>query len=260
VAKAKKYNRGVLIFDQVEVERAVRVAEGIDSGDNEIDLLLEFRSLLETDLIFDTSSMPTSASQLTIGLGPNASLYRLLGAVHTAFDLFESVRAFTDLASTSGQPEPLPPSPPLRVRHIEFSNPLELVVSGGILVFGLGTWLLHRVNTSVQETAESVQTVQAVRHATAAEQRRAERHEIEMKALQLENLKSAIEVSELLQQVRPVAHDVLGIEIPEVGASTYPRLEALKDQAVEAAGELHQESSDPVTLRPAPDEGLSEDQ
>ncbi len=49
-ARATKYDKGVLSFDEVGVERAVQVTEALDRGP-QIDLVLAFRSLLETDLI-----------------------------------------------------------------------------------------------------------------------------------------------------------------------------------------------------------------
>ncbi len=87
LSRAVKYNRGVLVFDEVGVERAVRVVEGIPRG-SELDLLLEFRSLLETDILLPESPYPVGPSSLVINLGERAALSLVLQTVHATFDLF----------------------------------------------------------------------------------------------------------------------------------------------------------------------------
>ncbi len=61
---------------------------------------------------------------------------------------------------------------------------------------------------------------------------------MELKSLQLDNLKKAIEIGPLLDQLRPDLAEIAGVEIPELPPAAEHHLEALKDQAVEAAVEL----------------------
>jgi hypothetical protein len=244
--RAIKWDRGVLVFEQVGVERAVKVVEGIERGE-QLDLLLEFRSLLETDLVFGDSPYPVIQLRFGLDLGPDASLYRVLGAVHTTFDLFESVRGFVDLTASGGRDD-APTLPTLRVRRLEFSNPLEAVLSVGVAVAVAATFVLNRVSRSVENVADATAKVQNLRREDAAERRREERHRLEVQSLQLDNLKKAIEVSSLVEEVTPVLEEVAGVQIPEIEPSRRFRLEALKDQAVEAATELQLETSEPIVL------------
>lgn len=72
-ARATKYDRGVLTFDEVEVERAVRVAEALDRGP-QIDLILAFRSLLETDLVLPRSPLGLTSTRVIVDLGPEGGV------------------------------------------------------------------------------------------------------------------------------------------------------------------------------------------
>jgi hypothetical protein len=94
--RATKYDRGVLVFDEVGVERAVQVTEGLDRGP-QVDLVLAFRSLLDTDLILPRSPLALTSTRVIVNLGPEASLSQVLTAIRTMFDLFESVRGLVDL-------------------------------------------------------------------------------------------------------------------------------------------------------------------
>jgi len=235
-AKAVKYNKGVLVFDEVGVERAVRVLEAIERG-IELDLLLEFRSLLETDLVLPESPFPLVGTHLRMDLGPQASVYRVLGAVHATFDLFESVRGFVDLA-VAGPANSAPPSPTLRVRELHFQNPLEVILVGAVAVAGGVSYVVNRVAASLGNAADAASKAQSVGHERQAERRREERHQLEIKSLQLDNVKKAIEIGDLLERLRPDLAEIAGVEIPELPPAAEHHLEALKDQAVEAAVEM----------------------
>ncbi len=235
-SKAVKYNKGILVFEEVGVERAVRVREAVERGD-ELDLLLEFRSLLETDLVLPESPFPLTTTHMKMELGPEASVYRVLGAVHATFDLFESVRGFIDLAVATSVTD-APVSPTLRVKQLQFENPLEVILVGAVAVAGGVGYVVNRVAASLGNAAEAASKVQSVGHDREAERRREERHQVELKSLQLDNLKKAIEIGPLLDQLRPDLAEIAGVEIPELPPAAEHHLEALKDQAVEAAVEL----------------------
>lgn len=247
-ARATKYDKGVLVFTEVGVERAVRVTEGIDRG-TDIDLQLEFRSLLETDLLFTDSLFPQSAMHLALDVGPEASLYRLLTLVHTTFDLFESARGFVDLVAASADTESPVRTPTLRVRHIEFSNPLEAVLLGAVLVAAAVGFILKRVGDGLSAVAGAATQTQDLALKRSADRRAEEMHQAELRSVQLDSIKKAIEVAHLLEEVRPAVTEVAGVEIPQLDVPTMKRLEALKDQAVEAAVELTQAGSQGVELR-----------
>lgn len=246
IAKATKYNKGVLVFEQVGVERAVRVVEGVSRG-RAFSLLLEFRSLLETDLIVDESPFPQHSSRLEVDLGPDASLYRIIQTVHTTFDLLESMRGFVQVAAASAA-DSFPPTPTFRVRRLEFSNPLEAIIVGAVVVIGGVAYILDRVSRSVGSAADAVSKVDAVGRDRRAEQRAAELHDAQLKSLQLDNIKKALEVRELLEEVGPGLSEVMGVEIPALSDASEARLEALKDQAVEAAAELSTTTAEPIVL------------
>lgn len=246
-SKAVKYNKGVLVFDEVGVERAVRVREAVERS-GELDLLLEFRSLLETDLLLPESPYPLTSTHLKMELGPDASVYRVLGAVHATFDLFESVRGFIDLTVAASAAD-APASPTLRVKHLQFANPLEVVLVGAIAVAGGVSYVVNRVAASLGNAAEAASKVQAVGHEREAERRREELHQVKMKSLQLDNLKKAIEIAPLLEELRPDLTEIAGVAIPEPSHATEHHLEALKDQAVEAAVELEMTSDQTLEVQ-----------
>ena len=97
---------------------------------------------------------------------------------------------------------------------------------------------------------DAVKGVQEVRHEEEEEQRRHDRHPLEVEALQLENLKTRVEVAQLIDALDPALRELLGLEpdrdLPNVNME---RLEALKNQAVEAATEIALEATGLVELR-----------
>jgi hypothetical protein len=136
---------------------------------------------------------------------------------------------------------------------MEFSNPLELLVLGAV---GVVVGVAHLV----QRVADATAKVQEISHATKAERRRAELHPLEKQSMQLDNLKKAIELAPLLEALNPSISHVLGVEIPQPDSRTLPRLEALKDQAIEAAVELQASSNEPIALTAGePSDTTSED-
>jgi len=245
--RATKYDRGVLVFDEVGVERAVQVTEGLDRGP-QVDLVLAFRSLLDTDLILPRSPLALTSTRVIVNLGPEASLSQVLSAIRTMFDLFESVRGLVDLSLTSALGESAPPTPTPRVQHMGFDNPLELILLGGMSIAGAVAFIVKRISSAVAAAADAASRVQAVGHERNEGQRRDERHNLEMQSLQLDNLKKAVEVSDLLERINPTIREIAGVEIPELSAGQLARAEGLKDQAVEAASELVLESRDEVTI------------
>lgn len=246
-ARATKYDKGVLIFDEVGVERAVQVTEALDRGP-QIDLVLAFRSLLETDLILPQSPLGLTSTRVVINLGPAASLAQVLGAIRTTFDLFESVRGLVDISMTTAMGEAAPPTPTPRVQHLEFANPLEVVLLGGIAIAGAVSYVVTRISNAVASAAEAASKVEAVGHERNEEQRRSERHQLEMRSLQLDNLKQAVELSDVLERIHPAIREIAGVEIPELSPGQQARAEGLKDQAVEAATELVLSSREDVAI------------
>ncbi len=245
-AKAVKYNKGVLVFEQVGVEGAIRVREAIDR-EGELDLLLEFRSLLETDLVLPESPFAVVSTQLKMDLGIDASVYQVLGAIHATFDLFESIRGFVDLAVAEGGVSAAH-SPTLRVRELRFQNPLEMILIGAVTVAGGAAYVANRVASTIGSAADAASKVQGVKHERKAEKRRDELHELQVKSLQLDNVKKAIEVGELLERLRPEIAEVAGLEILELPPSSVSHLEALKDQAAEAAVEMEIASGESLEI------------
>jgi len=67
-------------------------------------------------------------------------------------------------------------------------------------------------------------------------------------SLQLDNLKKAVELFDLMQTIHPAIHEIVGVQIPEFSSGQQVRAEGLKDQAVEAATELVLNSKEEVTI------------
>lgn len=246
-ARATKYDKGVLVFDTVGVERAVEVTEALDRG-REIDLVLAFRSLLETDLILPQSPLDLTSTRVIINLGPEASLSHVLGAIRTTFDLFESVRGLVDISLTTALGESAPPTPTPRVQRLGFENPLEVILVGGVAIAGTVAYVVTRVSNAVASAAEAASKVQTVGHQRSEEQRRDERHKLEMQSLQLDNLKKAVDLSDVLGTVHPAIRAITGADMLELPPGQRVRAEGLKDQAVEAATELVLNSQQDVTI------------
>lgn len=249
-ARAVKYNKGVLVFDEVGVDRAVEVVEGSPSGDS-LDLLLQFRSLLETDLILPSADVAIGTSRLIVDLGAGPSLYQVIHVLRATFDLYESVRAFSDLALNSADLA-AGPFPTPRIEYLRVRNPVVTAITGATGVPRLIRWLVRQVTGSVQEVAEATAAVQGVVHSSAEEERRrerhqrdAERHELEMQSLQLDAMKKRIEVADMLAELSPEAAALL----PQLDPSARARLEAYKDQAVEASSELTQISRGDLSVQ-----------
>ncbi len=246
-ARATKYDRGVLTFDEVDVERAVQVTEALDRGP-QIDLVLAFRSLLETDLVLPQSPLALTSTRVNLNLGPEASLSEVLSAMRRTFDLFESVRGLVDISLTAALGEAAPPTPTPRVQRLEFANPLEVVLLGGVAIAGTVAYMVRRISSAVASAAEAASKVQAVGHEQNEEHRRDERHKLEMQSLQLDNLKKAVELSDVMERIQPAIREIAGVQIPGLPPGQQARAEGLKDQAVEAATELVLNSKQEVTI------------
>jgi len=236
-ARATKYDKGILTFDEVGVERAVQVTEALDRGP-QINLVLAFRSLLETDHILPESPLGLTSTRVVINLGPAASLAQVLGTIRTTFDLFESVRGLVDITMTTALGATAPPTPTPRVRHLEFANPLEVILVGGMAIAGAVGYVVTQISNAVSSAADAASKVQAVGHERNDEQRRAERHQLAMRSLQLDNLKKRVELSEMLERIQGEIPEIAGVEISDLPPGQRARAEGFKDQAVEAAMEL----------------------
>src|SRR5690606_391036 len=173
---------------------------------------------------------------------------RVLSTVRTTFDLFESVRGLVDLSLTNALGEAAPPTPTPRVQRLHFANPLEIVLVGGLAIATVVGLVVERVSGAAASAAQAALQLQAVNQVRNEERRREERHRLEMKALQLDNLKKAIELSELLDRINPAIREIAGVEIPQLPPGTEARAEGLKDQAVEAATELSLDSQAEFTI------------
>jgi hypothetical protein len=246
-ARATKYDKGVLILDEVGVERAVEVTEAIDRGP-QLDLVVAFRSLLPSDLLMDSSAYPRSRTTVSVDLGADAPLSQLLAVVRHTFVLFESVRGIVDLSAQAALDDEAPASPTPRVRHFEFSNPLiEIIIGATLVVTGVGL-IVRKVTTAVNDVATTVDGVRDVQRNQNAERREQEFHEAKLKSMQLDNAKKAIELSSLIEAQRPELTEVLGVEIPQLPGPSLARANALKDQAIEAAVELRLASTDDIVI------------
>lgn len=116
------------------------------------------------------------------------------------------------------------------------------------------------ISNAVSSAAETASKVQAVGHERNEEQRRDERHRLEMQSLQLDNLKKAIELSDVLEEIQPTIREIAGVEIPQLPTPQRVRAEGLKGQAVEAATELVLNSREEVRICDGelPDPGSSD--
>ena len=236
-ARAIKYDKGILIFDQVGVERAVEVTEALDRG-SQLDLILAFRSLLDVSLVAPRTEMPSASANIRVNLGVEAPLFELVVALHRTFDLFESVRGVLDLAVQGGPGSAPQHWPAPRVKRLAFSNPLELLLISALGIVTVGSLIVKRVSSGVQSGVDAASKVQSFQHAKSEETRRQERHEIEVRSLQLDQLKKSIEVAELIDAAAPSVWQIAGLQLTSPPSAMLERAEGLKNQAVEATAEL----------------------
>jgi hypothetical protein len=236
-ARATKYDKGILVFEEVGIERAVAVSEALDRGPT-LDLVLAFRSLLETDLVLPESPFGLSTTRVVVNLGREAALAQVLAALRTTFDLFESVRGLVDISLTTALGESAPATPTPRVQRLAFTNPLAITLVGAAAIAGAVVYILNKVADAVGSGADAISKVQAIGHNRNEEERQVERHRLEMQSLQLDNIKKAVDLSDVLGSVNPAISEIAGVEIPALPSEHQARAEALKDQAVEAATEL----------------------
>jgi len=175
--------------------------------------------------------------------------------MRTIFDLFESVRGMVDISLTSALGEAAPPIPTPRVQRLEFTNPLEVILLDGIAIAGAVVYVVQRISGAVASAADTASKVRAVGHEHNEEQRRGDRHKLEMQSLQLDNLKKAVELSDVMQTIHPTIREIAGVRIPDLSPGQQVRAEGLKDQAVEAATELVLNSQQEVTISNDQDQG-----
>jgi len=256
VARAKKFNRGVLVLDEVGVERAVQVLEGVEI-DGALDLVLEFRSLLETELARPTSTL-TSDYSLSFSLGPAPSLFLVVEAMHRTFDLYESARVFSnmllELSAAEGLAVDAEAAPVAKVRRVALSNPIEIVIAATPIVFGTIVYVLKHLPGWLADVANAASSLQSVGLAKNEERRTEELHKLEAQSMQLGNIKSAVEIAGLIESAGPGVSELLPM-LPGMTPEQVRRLTALKDQTVEAAAELSMMSKEPLAISEAePDE------
>lgn len=232
------------MFEQVGVERAVQIVDALRIGD-ELDIILEFRSLLETELVLGDSPFERTTGRILLNLGADASLFRVLDAMHTTFDLLESVRGMVDLLAVPTDGSAAPTPTPL-VRHLEVSNPLELIIVGAWTVFVGVTVVASRVT-------DLFARAQSITHASKAEKREQELHPLRVQSLELDVIKKKVELGSIVEELSALTASTLGGELATPSPGDLARLQALKDQAVEAAVELQSISTTPMELSASPE-------
>lgn len=253
--RSTKYNKGVLLFTRVGVERAVRIQECVES-DGTLELLLTFRSLLAPDILFPDRVGPVSASRLTVGLPDGPTLSSVVVALHRSFDLYESLRGMLETVTSGLQPDDRPVLAAPRVKKLQTGSPFILEVLGSPWVWVLVGALLPKVVPTIREGVGVVRDVQEIRHAGNRERREQEKHSLEIEALQLDNLKKSIDVMELLREAEEATGDTRLADLREMIERKAERLGLLKDQAVEAAAELALESGGQVEFEEIEDDDL----
>ena len=122
---AGRYRSGVLEFSNVEVQRAVKLKESYDE-DGKLEIILAFRSLLTSELLFPGESVNQTVTKVTVPLGDDPSLAAVAEVVRRLFDLYENGRALLALSSeaeiaTTGSP---------RVERLTVQSPLAVEVLG----------------------------------------------------------------------------------------------------------------------------------
>ena len=252
-SRSTKYNKGVLVFTRVGVERAVRVQEGVESDDT-LELPLTFRSLLAPDILFPDRVGPVSISRLTVGLPDHPTTYSVVTSFHRSFDLYESLRGILETIVGGVQVDDRLIVTAPRVRRLEAGSPFILDVLGSPWVWALVVALVPRVIPAVRDGIGAARDIHEIRHGANREQRAEERHRLEVEALQLDNLKKKIDLMDLFGGVEETITESLQADIHEVVGVNAERLDSLKDQAIEAVAELALESSGDVELEEIADD------
>lgn len=237
LSRATLYKRGVLVFEQVGVERAIEIAEGVPQLDGKLDLLLAFRSLLETELLVPGPTVAVSDSRIVVNLGPNPPLSTVLQVVQRVFDLYESSRGFAEMAMKAADPN-IGPLPTPRIRRLEVSNPAELIIGVAIGVVVLTSWIISHVSQAVQATADAAASVQAYKNTKLEGSNAQELHELRVRSLQLSVLKDTVEIGQLLGLLPQAGEGFEGLDSLALDGPLAEQLKAMKNQAIEAGGEL----------------------
>lgn len=266
-SKSTKYNRGVLRFRRTQIERAVQLREAVEHPDA-VEILLIFRSLLSADLLFPERVAPTSRGLLSVALDDVPTLYAVLSNLHRSFDLFESLRGIVETlySEAPGDERRILSAP--RVERLTVASPLQLVFSASNEVLLLASALLFLLMPKIKDAVDVAATLQDMRLKQRAdrreqdrlelerqreererererrqrerEERELERLDLEIRAMQLAELKESVHVAHLLYALPEPHRQELLQKFRAISQSKTKRLEALKNQAVEAIAELGQ--------------------
>jgi multidrug efflux pump subunit AcrA (membrane-fusion protein) len=101
-------------------------------------------------------------------------------------------------------------------------------------------WVLERA----RDMTDFQGNLQQIRIREDENARAEERHRVEIRALQLSNLKAELDIRSILRPIEQELRDDYGIRLEEISEGKSDRLESLKDQAIEAVAELASESED----------------
>jgi hypothetical protein len=249
-AASTKYNRGVLLFDRVAVERAVTIRDVLPQ-DLHVRAVLEFRSLLATDPLFE-DDRPRTGSTLRVDIGAAPSIYDVMSVWRRSFELYESARAIAETMIQGLPSEHQRNVASTRIRSISLRSPFELGALGDNLIWPVIALIFRFVRTETEHIQGIVQTHQQMDQAESAEDRQSELHEYEIRARRLDEIKSALEIEQMALELEEPLKERLGLEGDAAFDPNWERLSALKNQAVEAASE--------IALSASGDLGFAEDE
>lgn len=246
--KSKKYNRGVLRFYRVGVERAVEVKD-VATRDSHARAVLQFRSLLAVDTVID-EDRPSSRSELRVDLGQSPWIFDVMAIWRRSFDLIEASRAIAEATKASLPEEHRQPTAATRILRVRMESPFEIDSLTDPIALAVLLYIYRYVRTEVAGAIEIIAARRGIRHADSDEARRRERHEFDLQSGQLDDLKKALEIESLLADLDAPIRAQLEIDDTVPIQPTAARIEALKNQAIEAAVELMLSSDGQFTVRP----------
>lgn len=247
VAKATKYKRGVLILESVNVERAVEVIEA-QEVDGFIEVLLEFRSLLETDQLFPNIRVDTTTSRLHVNLGEQPPLSKVVEVVRRSFDLVESSRSILEATAAAQGPRTGPATATPRVRRLIVRNPVDVIIDIDEATLAVAGGVIAVVVAKFESLANGVAKLNETYVARQESKRAADLQPLRVGSFQMDVVKKGVDSLKVLSDIEPDALQRLGIDPKQITNQILPKVEPLKDQAIEAAAELQFNSDEPIEI------------
>jgi hypothetical protein len=221
----------------VEVERAVSVHRDAYEIDGLVRVVLEFRSLIATDGLFG-DGRPRSAATLYANVGSSPSIYDVASVWGRSFALFESTRGIVDTFMFSLPQGQRPVLASTRVERLRLESPFQIEALSDPLLWPVVLYLFHYVRVELAALPAMRNAEAEERRAEAQEGRAADFHDVELRSRMLDLIKTGLEVEQMIRALEEPLRAELDLDEEVEFKPDSERLDALKNQALEAITEI----------------------